>query len=106
MKVSMNTTTASRNHPTRRKAMVGLATALGCLVARSRALGQSPPPPMKEAPSAPASHSRTSLHQEIAFDASPARIYEVLLDSQQFAAFTGMSAKIDPRAGGAFTTFG
>jgi activator of HSP90 ATPase len=106
MKVSMNTTTASRNNPTRRQAMVGLAAALGGLVARSDALGQSPPPPMKEAPGTPANHSRTFLHQEVAVDASPARIYEALLDSQQFAAFTGMSAKIDPRAGGAFTMFG
>jgi activator of HSP90 ATPase len=30
----------------------------------------------------------------------------MLLDSQQFAAFTGMPATIDPYAGGAFSMFG
>jgi uncharacterized protein YndB with AHSA1/START domain len=37
---------------------------------------------------------------------SPQRIYEILLDSKQFAAFTGMLANIDPAAGGAFSMFG
>jgi activator of HSP90 ATPase len=47
----------------------------------------------------------TSLHQEIEFEADPQRIYEALLSSQQFAAFTGAPAEIDPVAGGAFSMF-
>ncbi len=49
---------------------------------------------------------RTSLHQEIALNATPEHIYHVLLDSKQFAAFTGMPATIDPNPGGTFHTFG
>ena len=49
---------------------------------------------------------RTSLHQEIALDAAPQRVFNILMDSKQFAAFTGMPATIDSIAGGAFTTFG
>ena len=48
----------------------------------------------------------TSLHQEVEFKATRQRIYEALLDSKQFAAFTGMSAEISREAGGTFTTFG
>jgi activator of HSP90 ATPase len=40
------------------------------------------------------------------FDASPQRIYEALLNSKQFAAFSGMPADIDAKAGGAFSMFG
>ena len=61
---------------------------------------------MKAAPGTAANQSRTSLHQAIDFKASPQRMYEVLLDSKQFAAFTGLAAEIDPKAGGAFSTFG
>jgi activator of HSP90 ATPase len=48
----------------------------------------------------------TSLSQEIEFKASPHRVYEALLSSKQFAAFTKMAAKIEPKAGGAFSMFG
>jgi activator of HSP90 ATPase len=51
-------------------------------------------------------HARTFLHQEVDFKATPQRIHEILLDSKQFAAFTGMPAEIDPKAGGAFSMFG
>jgi activator of HSP90 ATPase len=61
---------------------------------------------MKEKPSTDANQARTSLHQEIDLKAAPQRIFGVLLDSRQFAAFTGMAAKIDPNPGGAFSTFG
>jgi len=54
----------------------------------------------------PADATRTSLHQEISFNASPARVYAILLDSKQFAAVTGMAAEIDSKPGGAFKTFG
>ncbi|HEX5235431.1 MAG TPA: SRPBCC family protein [Silvibacterium sp.] len=49
---------------------------------------------------------RTSLHQEIDFKAKPQRIYDALLSSKEFAAFSGAPAEIDPKAGGAFTLFG
>jgi activator of HSP90 ATPase len=61
---------------------------------------------MKEAPSSEANQVRTSLHDEVAFKANPQRIYEALLDSKQFAAFSGMPADIDPKEGGAFSMFG
>ena len=48
----------------------------------------------------------TYLHQEIDVNATPQRVYEILLSSKQFAAMTGLSADISPEAGGAFTTFG
>lgn len=61
---------------------------------------------MKEMPTAAADQKRTSLHQEIALAASPQRIYEILLDSKRFTAFSGMPARIDARVGGAFSMFG
>jgi activator of HSP90 ATPase len=60
----------------------------------------------KEARSTPANQARTSLHQEVELKAGPQRIYEILLDSKQFAAFIGMPATIDSAAGGAFSMFG
>jgi activator of HSP90 ATPase len=61
---------------------------------------------MQEAPITAANRMRTFLHQEVTFKASPQRIYEILLDSKQFAVVTGMPAEIDPNAGGAFSMFG
>jgi activator of HSP90 ATPase len=48
----------------------------------------------------------TTIHQEVDFMATPARIYEVLLDAKQFSAFTKDTADIQPSAGGAFKLFG
>lgn len=91
---------------TRRKVMsrmaIGLATAAsGC---GTWALAQEPA--MKEKPGSMANQARTSLHQETALKASAQRIYDALLDGRQFAAFTGVPAEIDPKAGGAFSMFG
>jgi activator of HSP90 ATPase len=47
----------------------------------------------------------TTIHQEIDFKATPARIYEVLLDAKQFGACTKAAAEIEPAAGGAFKLF-
>jgi activator of HSP90 ATPase len=94
---------------TRRQVITGLGIALGGLAASSSVWAhaqQQPAMKMKEMPSTDANRSRTSLHQEVDFKASPERIYAALLDSKQFAAFTAMPAEIDPNAGGAFTTFG
>jgi activator of HSP90 ATPase len=93
---------------TRRQAIASVGVAVGSFVAGAKAWGSAQQQTMKEAPTAKATgnESRTSLHQEIDFKASAARIYEALLDSKQFAAFTGMPAEIDPKVGGALAIFG
>jgi activator of HSP90 ATPase len=91
--------------PTRRQMIAGVAMALGTLAAGSKVWATTPQQ-MQEAPSTAANRSRTSLHQELDFKASPQRLYEVLLDSRQFAACTAMPAEIDPKAGGALSMFG
>lgn len=53
-----------------------------------------------------APEKRTFLHQEVELNASPQRIYEILLDSKQFSAFTGLPAEISAEAGGTFSIFG
>ena len=52
-----------------------------------------------------AGDTSTSIHEEVDFKATPERIYEALLDSKQFAAFTGMAAEIHREPGGAFSCF-
>src|SRR5271169_725510 len=91
---------------TRRQMIAGIVVAFGALVARPEVWGAAGQQSMKESPGTAANKMRTSLHQEIDLKASPQRIYEVLLDSKQFTAFSGVPAEIDPKAGGAFTTFG
>ena len=82
---------------TRRRAIAGVVVALAGLAADSEVLGDTPTPD--------ANKTRTSLHQETDFKATPHRIYEALLDAKQFAALTGMPAEIDPKEGGSFSTF-
>jgi activator of HSP90 ATPase len=48
----------------------------------------------------------TSLHQEVDLKSSPHRIYDILLDSKQFTAFSGEPAKISRAVGGPFSIFG
>jgi activator of HSP90 ATPase len=90
---------------TRRHAIAGIAITLGSLAVGSRALGRLEPA-KRETPKPAANQPRTSLHYEANFKASPQRIYELLLDSKQFAALTGRPAEIDPKEGGAFAMFG
>lgn len=53
------------------------------------------------------SHTAESIHQEVAFKASPKRVYEALLDEKQFSKATGgLPAQISREAGGAFSLFG
>jgi activator of HSP90 ATPase len=48
-----------------------------------------------------------SLRQEVVLKAVASRIYDALLDSKKFSAFTGGApAEIDREAGGAFSCFG
>lgn len=89
---------------TRRRAMGAAAAAIAFPAAGLHALAQQPA--TEEKPTTGPNATRTSLHQEIALNATPERIFNVLMDSKLFAAFTGMPATIDPSAGGAFTTFG
>jgi uncharacterized protein YndB with AHSA1/START domain len=93
------------NAPTRRQMIAGVGFALGGLAAGSRVLGQAQQK-MTETQSTGLAGLLTYLHQEIPIKATPQRIYEALLDSKQFAAFTGLAADIDPKAGGAFSMFG
>jgi activator of HSP90 ATPase len=97
---------APANTSTRRQMIAGLGIALGGLAAGSEVRGNTPPQAMKAAPGVAANQTRTSIHQEVVFKTTRQRIYEVLLDSKQFAAFTGLPAEIDPKAGGAFKMFG
>lgn len=46
------------------------------------------------------------IHQEITLAAPPQRIYDVLMSSEEHAAFTGDAADISPETGGAFTAHG
>jgi activator of HSP90 ATPase len=58
-----------------------------------------------EHPSAMTPSNAITIHQEVDFTASPARLYEALLDAKQFAAFSGRAAKIDRKPGGACDLF-
>jgi activator of HSP90 ATPase len=90
--------------PTRRQAMAGIAVGL---FACTRILAETQQQPSTtQAPSTAPGSKRTSLHQEVDLKATPQRIYQVLLSSKDFAAFTGAPAAIDPKPGGAFSLFG
>jgi len=96
--------------PSRRKLLIGAAAAIGGSMAVPRAWSQSEAmknqEKTKESQSTGVEGLLTYLHQEIEIKASRQRIYEALLDSKQFAAFTGMPADIDRAGGGAFAIFG
>src|ERR1700722_18377419 len=97
---------AVRNGPTRRWVVAAAGIAVGRVMAGAALGAVSPRRNMKEVQTSAADKARTSLHQEIDFNVSPGKVYEALLDSKQFGMATGMSAEIDPKAGGAFKTFG
>jgi activator of HSP90 ATPase len=88
--------------PTRRRILSSFAVAAaGCAVCptlRAQQMAQLPP--------ASPTDTRTALHQEIELPAAPARVETALLDTQQFTAFTGLPATIDPHEGGALNLFG
>ena len=48
----------------------------------------------------------TSIHHDVTFRAAPTDVYDMLLDADRFASFTGAPASIDPVEGGAFSLFG
>lgn len=90
----------------RRQLITGLAMAIVGVAADSNLLAQAAQQPPPEKPGTTAASMRTSLHDEVVVKASARRIFQLLLDSRQFAALTGAPADIDPTAGGAFSTFG
>ena len=48
-----------------------------------------------------------SIHQEVTFHASPSRVYDALISSEQFGKATGGApTEISPEAGGSFSCFG
>ena len=47
-----------------------------------------------------------SIRQEVTFPVSPERVYELLTDSAEFAAASGMPARIKASEGAAFSIFG
>jgi activator of HSP90 ATPase len=90
--------------PTRRQFAGGLALVLGGGAAglHADAIGQN----MQQLPPTSPNDPRTSLHQDIELAATTPRIEAALLDAKQFAAFTGLAARIDAHEGGAFSLFG
>jgi activator of HSP90 ATPase len=60
----------------------------------------------EDSPSDGVSRTSESIHQEVVFKAAPDRVYEALMDQQQFSKMTGMEAQISHDAGGTFTCFG
>jgi uncharacterized protein YndB with AHSA1/START domain len=46
-----------------------------------------------------------SIHQEALIDATPLEVYACLTDGETFAAATGMAARLEARAGSAFSLF-
>jgi activator of HSP90 ATPase len=94
------------NEFTRRQMASGIALVFCSLATARTTLAEAPPQTMQEKPATAANRARTSLHEEIELKSGPQRIYEILLDAKQFAAFTGMPAEIDPKPGGAFSMFG
>jgi activator of HSP90 ATPase len=94
--------------PTRRKLISSVAVMLSGLAAGPSVWGeaQENQEKMKEAPSTGVEGLLTYLHQEIDIKASRQRIYDALLDSKQFTAFSGAPAEINREAGGTFSMFG
>ena len=94
--------------PTRRKLLASAALAIGGVAAGPTVWGRVVESQEKnqESQSTGLEGLLTYLHQEIDVKASRQRIFEALLDSQQFAAFSGAPAQISREPGGTFSLFG
>jgi activator of HSP90 ATPase len=102
--MSENTKPTTPARPqTRRQAVAAIAVGL---VACGRSFAQTQHPPTNQVSATTPNSKRTSLHQDVDLKAAPQRIYQTLLSSKDFAAFTGAPAEIDPKPGGAFSLFG
>jgi activator of HSP90 ATPase len=95
-----------RNQPrARRYALIG---SMGCLCLIV-ATGNSWAVPNFDALQGPDSTPiklRTALHQEVVVHATAHRVYEAILSSKQFKAFSGEPAEIGAKPGGSISMFG
>lgn len=86
---------------TRRRVIAGSAIALGGL-----ALSGGQATAQEKSPKAGAITRARAIHQEESFNGSAQRVYEILLDSKQFTAFSaGRAAEIQSEVGGVFSVF-
>jgi activator of HSP90 ATPase len=93
--------TDKENLVTRRRVVASSAIALAGL-ALSRSQGAAQEKPAK----AGAVTTAKAIHQEENFNASAQRVYEILLDSKQFTAFSGgRAAEIHSQVCGTFSVF-
>jgi activator of HSP90 ATPase len=88
----------------RRQVLTGIFVACSGALVSTAGWGQDNK--VAASPSTEVNKSRTSLHQEIEYKSALQRIYEALLSSKDFTAFSGAAAEIDPKVGGAFSMFG
>jgi activator of HSP90 ATPase len=98
-----STSTYAKN---RRQFVRGIVIGLAALAASAKGRTQPQQLPGNGTPGNAPNPRRTSLHYQAEFKVGPQRVYEALLDSKQFAAFTGLPAEIDAKEGGAFSLFG
>jgi activator of HSP90 ATPase len=94
----------SNRAPNRRQLIAGGAKTLAGFAFGAASAGAQEK--IAEMQSAGPDKARTSLHQEVEFKTSPHRIYDILLDSKQFTAFSREPAEIGREVGGAFSLFG
>lgn len=88
-----------------RRRIVEAGVLFGAFTGAAAAAPPPPPSPMARIAAKPANWARTHLHQDETFNATPARVYQALLSSAQFAAFSHEPATIDPAPGGTFSLF-
>jgi activator of HSP90 ATPase len=104
--MSSNSRAAGLSDRTRREIVAGIFVACATPIVSAVAWGQDKGNAMASIPSTEANKARTTLHQEVEYKASPQRIFEAILSSKDFTAFSGYPAEIDPKVGGAFSMFG
>ena len=85
-----------------RRRLIGAGVLFGTLAAGGV---QAAAQPMAVKSGSAETRSRTSLHQEVSLEATPARVYDALMSAKAFHAFTTLEAAIDPKPGGAFSLF-
>lgn len=87
---------------TRRRFSFTLASALSCLGLSSRAVASAGGSSGDEI-----SRTEEAIHQEVALKASRKRVYDALIDADQFGKATGVEGmKISREVGGTFSLFG
>jgi len=95
---------------TRRGLITSAAIAVGSLASGAVALAapreQQQQKMAAEADSTGVEGLLTYLHQDVEIRTNPQRVYEALLDSAQFGAFTKMVAEVKAEAGAHFSLFG